>query len=728
MPAPITEANLLTIIGLHLQDAQGYGMTGRDAIQANRENALAYYLGNKNGREAPGKSSVVSTDVADAIEWMMPAIMKELTSNNDVVRFDPTGADDEAQAELESDFVYEILMKDNEGFVAIHEFVKDALMQKNGIIKAYYAKKKKIVKEDYTGIVDEQLQVLLSDPAVELVSHTPYVVEGITFHDVRVNRTEMTGKINVSSVAPEKFCISANHNSIFIDEAPFYAHIEPRTLSSLVEEGYDKDMVYAIGAECSASDDDDQVSAYRFIMQGEEYMPDQNDFDYGASQKEITVAECYLWLDIDGDGISERVKVTVAGSSNPTAVLGIEEIDGCPFVSTTAILMSHKFFGLSIFDRLWQIQDHKTALWRNTMDNIYLQNNQRMKVLEGQVNLDDLLVSRPGGIVRVKSQAALEPIVTPPIGDAAYRMLDYLDMTRAGRVGVDANGDVKLDNIGDRVGSEGIRDVMDAKQELVNLIIRVVAETGMKPLCYLIRDLAVKHMDAVYDFRFKENWVKVDPKSWNRRLRSTVRVGLGSGDKTTLMAAAQQILTLQEKALANPQQAMVAPKQIYNALEFAAKQMGVPGISRFFMSPDSEEGKAKQKEVSENSSKQEEQQRLLAMANFKVQQALADAEQSKANAMMQKNQLQAEIDDQKLRFAALKEQSINQIKELQQALDSKNKSDELEFKYHQNDTSVALKLTEIEAKTSTDQDANFDANEELVEDSSESSTEELPNE
>jgi len=106
--------------------------------------------------------------------------------------------------------------------------------------------------------------------------------------------------------------------------------------------------------------------------------PDQNDFDYGKSQKEITVAECYLYLDIDGDGISEYVKVTVAGSSNPTAVLGIEEIDCCPFVSTTAILMSHKFFGLSIFDRLWQIQDHKTALWRNTMDNIYMERKKNV--------------------------------------------------------------------------------------------------------------------------------------------------------------------------------------------------------------------------------------------------------------------------------------------------------------------------------------------------------------
>ena len=728
MPAPMTEANLLTIISLHLQDAQGYGMNGRDAIQVNRENALAYYLGNKNGREAPGKSSVVSTDVADAIEWMMPAIMKELTSNNDVVRFDPTGADDEAQADLESDFVYEILMKDNEGFVAIHEFVKDALMQKNGIIKAYYAKKKKVVKEDYTGIVDEQLQVLLADPSVELVSHTPYVVEGITFHDLRVNRVEMTGKIHVESVAPEKFCVSANHNSIFINTAPFCAHIEPRTLSSLVEEGYDKDLIYGIGEACSASDDDDQVSAYRFFLQGEEYMPDQNDFDYGESQKEITVAECYLYLDIDGDGISEYVKVTVAGSSNPTAIIGIEEVDECPFVSTTAILMSHKFFGLSIYDRLWQIQDHKTSLWRNTMDNIYLQNNQRMKVLEGQVNLDDLLVSRPGGIVRVKSQASLEPIATPPIGDAAYRMLDYLDMTRAGRVGVDANGDVKLDNIGDRVGSEGIRDVMNAKQELVNLIIRVVAETGMKPLCYLIRDLAIKHMDAVYDFRFKENWVKVEPKTWNRRLRSTVRVGLGSGDKSVLMAASQQILSLQEKALANPQQAMVSPKQIYNALEFAAKQLGVPGISRFFMSPDSDEGKEMQKKVSENTAKQEQEQKLIAIAQFKAEQALADAEQTKANAMMQKNQLQAQIDEQKLVFNTLKARSEEIIVELQQKLADKKADAELEFKYHQNDTKVAIELTRIEADTASDQNANFQQNESLIQGDSQLETEEFDHE
>ena len=201
-----------------------------------------------------------------------------------------------------------------------------------------------------------------------------------------------------------------------------------------------------------------------------------------------------------------------------------------PWVSTTAFLMSHKFQGISITDRLKQIQDQKTALWRNMFDNMYLQNNQRNVVIEGQVNMDDLLVSRPGGIIRAKRLDAITPLITPQLGVDAYNMMSYLDQVRAGRTGVDPDGQANPVNIGDRVGSQGVERLMNAKEELVGLIIRVIAETGIKPLCTKIRDLSIEHIDSVVDFRFRGQWHKINPSAWPERTQCTVRVGTGTGN------------------------------------------------------------------------------------------------------------------------------------------------------------------------------------------------------
>jgi hypothetical protein len=209
-------------------------------------------------------------------------------------------------------------------------------------------------------------------------------------------RTSRKKKISICAVPPEEFRICRQHNSPDPTTARFTAHVVLKTASDLIKSGIPKSLVDQLPRGESDSDSD-----YRFNMMGETTYP-YRDVSDDSSQELIEVAECYLHIDIDGDGIAEFMKIEVAGGDNPTNILRMEEmsVDDHPFGSFIAIMMSHKFFGLSIYDRLKQIQDQKTTLIRNILDNIYLNNNQRTAVLEGQVNLDDLMISRPGGIVR----------------------------------------------------------------------------------------------------------------------------------------------------------------------------------------------------------------------------------------------------------------------------------------------------------------------------------------
>lgn len=695
----LSDEDILAIVSSELSSASG--ASENDAIQAGRQKALAAYLGDK-GSVVEGRSSVVSTDVADAIEWIMPEVMKAFTQNNEVVTFDPVGPDDRRQAQIESRYVYDILMKDNEGFIALHEFFKDALLQKNGFFKIWYENEPCVTVENYTGLNPLEFGMLQQDPELEVTGMTERTHSDehgtMQVYDVNVKRTRHTGKIRIKCIAPDDMRINRMHDSVCLKDARFIAHAMTMTKSDLIEAGFDKEIVDSLPTE---SEEFRESKNYRFSMQGENVAP------YGGNSKDPSmytydVSECYMRIDLDGDGIAERVKITVAGFDNPTHILDIEEVEEWPFVSATAILMSHKLFGLSVYDRLKEIQEQKTAIWRNILDNMYLKNNQRTIAVEGMVNLDDLLISRPGGIIRAKRTDAVAPYVTPDLGSDVYRMVDYLDQVRAGRVGVSPEGSIADQSIGDAVGSEGVERLLNQKEELVGLMVRVFAETGIKPLMQMIRRLLMKHIDATVDYEYHDEWVQVAPKNWVQRNRTTVRVGTGSGNRQQQASALMAVLGYQEKLLANPGQALVTEANVFTALDDLAKVSGMPGAGAYFLDPDSPAGKENKQRVDANMQQQQQKElqeaQMLAQTNAKI----AEAEQGKAQAALANVKLTAENKQLQMQLDAIKNSSESEIKQLQQqlaeaqALSNANYKDkELEFRYYDSDQRAAIERERI---------------------------------
>jgi len=714
--------------------------------------ALNLYLGNPNGEEVEGRSTTTSTDVADTIEWIMPQIMKSFTQNNEIVIFDPVHDGDETQAELESEYVYDVIMKQNNGFVAIHQMVKDALMQRNGILKVYYDKTETTTVKEFTGIPEQQLMALLAVPNSELLEQSSYVDEVATqqkkqqlssqmqaaqqqaqqtgdnskviaiqkelakpvqVHDVRVAFTDSNGKIVIDPVAPEEFRIAAGHNSIDTENVRFSAHVTSKTVSDIRKE-YDisEETLKDLPSDTKINSED-----YRFALQEGSALVTSDTDNGDDSQREVDVAECYINIDIDDTGIAKLMKITVVGVDTPTDILSIEEVDRLPWVTVTPIIMSHKFQGRSITDRIKEIQQQKTAVLRNTLDNFYLQNNQRTIIVDNQVEIADLLVSRPGGVIRTKNINAIAPLVTPAIGDAALNTLGYLDKVRAGRTGVEADGTATPQDIGDRVGSNGVDRMMSAKEELVGLIIRVIAETGIKPLCCKVRDLAVEHTDAITDFRFRGVWRKVNPAKWPERTKTTVRVGTGSGDHNRQVAALQAVLQIQKEIVSNPKASLVTQKEAYAALDDFCKYSGLNGASRYFLDPESPKGK--QLEMHNNKKSEEDLNRELQMqqAMAKSQLDLAAAEQAKAQAQIYSAQSKAQVEAIKNQLTLQKQTSESETKLLKQQLeeakavaDATVKSADLALRKYTVDQQTTLELTRIEADKLKEQNDNYTEN------------------
>jgi hypothetical protein len=648
-----------------------------------KRTAEQYYAGElPRAPDIKGRSGVVSTDVADSVEWIMPPIIESLSGKS--VKFRPMSAADEAQADLETQFTHFVFSEDNEGYMALYSAAKDALMCGAGIIKVVYDDTPERIVESYNGLQEPQLQALLADPMLEVTEIERSETEGIAATAARIIKQ---GRVVVEAVPPEEFRVCDDHRGGDLKNARFVAHTRRRTASELLAEGYDPDIIE------NAQDRhlDREQNPYT-------YVDPEND----ESQKLLVVTEAYLQMDINDDGISELCKVVVLGESEPTDILEIEEVPEIPFVSVQAIPKPYSPFGVSVFDRVRQIQDLKTAILRSTMDSYYQSTNRMKVVQEGQVNLDDLLVSRPGGIIRAKGHNAVMEIGGTPIGTEAFQLLQFADEQKRSRTGVSADAAMHNQLVSNE-SAHAVERVMSASEMLVGLIVRNIAETGIRPVYRLIRDNLVRYHHGSVPFRFKGNWINVDPSQWGPRSRMIVTVGAGASEEQQKMGALQQIYQLQkDMVMTDPTQSMVGPKQMYSTLSDFIELNGLGDADQFFLDPESPEGqqmaqqKMQQQQQQQQQMMQEQQQQLqMQQMALDAQQKVAQAEQVKAQATMQNGQLKAQID-------AMKAQHQLEVDGMKNQISAAKEAGQQRFNVQKLQTDTAIKLTELELQAKRD--------------------------
>ena len=663
-----------------------------ELVNAKRD-AMRYFEGELPAPSGiMGRSSVVSTDVADACEWLLPNIVESLTGK--AVKFQPMSAQDEDQAVLETDLTHFAFSEDNNGYLNLYEAAKDALLTGVGIWKIYFDDTPERVVERYAGIDENQLQALLADPMMEVTEIERSETDGISVTAARITRQ---GKVRVEAVPAEEFRVNDDADSLDLTEARFCAHTVRRTASDLLAQGYDPDIIEEAAFD-SLEREQDQ---YHMVS------------DLDDSQKLIVVTEAYLKMDINEDGIGEMCKITFVGESNPSHILDIEEIAEIPFVAMSAIPMPHKFKGMSVYDRLKQVQDTKTAVLRSTLDSFYQSVNRIKVVQEGAVNLDDLLVNRPGGIIRAKGMNAVQELGGTFFGGEALQLLQYADTQKDSRVGVspDMAGQSNLVN---QESAHGVERLQSAKEMLVGLMIRSIAETGIRPAYRLIRDLMVRYQNASVPYKFRGQWMNVDPSTWGERSRMTVCVGTGAADDQQKMMGLQQLLGIQQQMMQDPAQNLVDYTKIYNTLDTMSDMADLGEAEKYFYNPNSQEGqqfgqqKQQQQQQQQQEMMQKEQQALQMQTQaLQAQQTVAQAEMQKAQATLQNGQLKAQIDAMK----ASHTQELEQLKTALQAAKDKKAQD---FQVQQLKTNTALKLTELEIQANRDLNKDLQDNQGAV--------------
>jgi hypothetical protein len=678
----MTEDELKAIVVAEIQSSVG---SQDSAMAGDRIDGWDAYLKQPYGNEIEGRSSVVSSDVQDTVEWIMPSLMRIFTAGDTAVQFEPTGQEDEAQAEQATDYANYVWDRDNPGFLNFHTWFKDALVTKVGTVKVYWEVKDKWKRERYEGLDDDTYAMVVTSPDAEVVEQTkrqvvmPPAPDQIaappaltTVYDVVVRMKQSAGRICIDPVPGDEVLFSRDAKNP--QTCRFFAHKTKKTISDLIEQYPNKREAIE-----NLSSDGPTMGTTEAIARSTVNEESQSPYTAAINEamREVWVTEAYVRVDYDDDGIAEMRKVTVAGAGNE--VLDNEEWEGPrPFACISPILMPHRLVGLSIPDLIKDIQLIKTAILRQFLDALYIANNPRQEVVEDLiVDPAEVLTSKPNGIVRVKgngSVPAIRPIQTTPVADQALLGLNYVDQLRENRTGVSPRTQgLGAETLHDTKGGQEL--LFDAAKMRVELIARIFAETGVKDAFKLILWNAAKYQDKPRTIRLRNQWIPMDPREWSDEYDMTANVGLGHNDQTQKLVAINYIIAAQAQAVqlqGGANGPLVTMENLHNSSTKLVEASGYKTPELFFTDPSTQKPqppKPDPKMLEVQGKMQLEQQKAQADVQMGQQKAQADIalSQQQTQAQLASDQIRMEQEMQLKREQMAAEMQLKREQMLMEA-------------------------------------------------------------
>lgn len=662
--AEMDDYQLSTIVSSEITDALNHFDS---EYSQERIRAMDFYMGEPLGNEVEGRSSVVSTEVADTVEAIMPNLMRVFTANDKYVRFNARTSEDVEKAEQVSDYVNYIINHDNEGYKVLYNWFKDALLFRLGVVKYFYEEQEEVDEEEYNGLSEDELVMLLANPDIEVIEQNETVTESYmdeagelvplaSTYDLSVRVTKRSGKIKIVNVPPEEFLV--NRRATSLEDAYFVCHRTTMTVSDLVAMGYDREEVEAHAGISDLDVDEERTNRF----QDTEAVTGTDAAD--PTLREVVYYECIAKIDYDGDGIAERRRICAIGS-NGSHILHNEPFDHIPFAVVSPILMPHRLIGRSIYDMTEDLQVIKSTLLRQYLDSVYTSTLPRMGVVEGQVNIDDVLDGTAGGIIRMRQPGMVQPFSGSPVGGEVRPLMDYLDEIKEQRTGMSKASQGLDANALQSTTASAISATVRGAQVKLESYARTMAETGMKSLFKGILHLVTKYDNKPRVVRLRNNFVPIDPREWTSEFDVVVQVGLGTADDEQKIAFLTQIAGKQEQILMqmgvnNP---VVSMGQYVNTLRSIAEIGGFKDADQFFNNPQQIQMLEQQMMQGQQAGPSPEQQELEAEMALKRERMMMEIqlerEKMQAELELRRQELEAEAQLRALKAATDAEISTN---------------------------------------------------------------------
>ena len=581
----MSEEELQGVISAEITDAISFI---DDDIGGNRALATEYYYGQAFGDEEEGRSQVVSMDVRDTVQGILPSLMRIFFGPERVVEFAPQGPEDVQSAEQATDYVDFIFKRDNPGFKILHSAFKDALVRKVGIVKYWWDESVEVKAESFSMLDEQTMMFLTQDPDIEISAVREYPIPGMAeqnaaqgimtplpmMYDVEIKRRIKSGKVKIEALPPEEFLIDRRAKSI--DEATFVGHRTMKTVSDLVAMGYDYDEMVEVAGNGNDFDDNQEYTARNPFA----VISTANNGD--PSSKNVLYIEGYLKVDFDGDGIAEMRRICTVGTGNK--VVRNEIVDGRQFADFCPDPEPHTFFGMCPADVVMDIQRIKSNVQRGILDSLAQSIHPRTAIVEGQANMEDVLNTEVGAVIRMRAPGMVQPFTTPFVGQAAFPMLDYLDDIKQTRTGISkAASGLDADAL-QSTTKAAVSATVNAAHQHIEMIARIFAETGLRKLFTGVLKLVIENQDKARMIRLRNTFVPIDPRSWDANMDVIVNVGVGDGtieDRINILnqVAMRQEMLIKETGVNNP---VVSLPQYTNTLTKMLQLAGIKDSQNYF--------------------------------------------------------------------------------------------------------------------------------------------------
>ena len=652
------ESSMIDLVGViksEMDDAKDF----IHQVGEERAESTEYYLGSEPEATSTLQSEFISTDVRDTVLFMLPNIMRTFFGTKKVVEFVPNGPEDIPLAEQQTDYINYIVQQKNQGFNVLYSAFKDALVRKTGFVKGFWDDSITASTHEYTGLDPQAYQALVLDPNVEIVEESvtmqsittvdPVSGEEVTqeipaMYDITIRRVKAKNQVCLEAIPPEEVLISRHARDI--KSASYVAHRMIKSVSELVAMGYDADEIdeYAsyAGTALDPESYDEQQARNPFDNM---VYPDRND----SGGKDVLYIEHYLFYDFDGDGIDERIRVCTIGDG--LHILNVEQWDDLPIVMFCPDPEPHTAIGSCPADYLKPIQAAKSQIMRDTLDSLGHSIFPRMAVVEGQVNIDDVLNTDIGQPIRVRAPGMVQPFSVPFVGKEAFPVLGYLDESKENRTGVSkASAGLNADALQSSTKA-AVAATMSGAQGRIELICRHFAEGGMKDLFTLVNNLVIKHQNAQDVFRLNGKFVPVDPRYWNADKDLVCNVAISKSSDEEKFAILGSLAGKQEQILQTlgPSNPMVSLQQYSNTLARMIEMAGFKDPESFIntevppLPPTPQETKPDAAELLAQAEAQK--------AQVQAQKAIIDAETDRMKIIMDDDR-QRDIEEAQIRLKA----------------------------------------------------------------------------
>jgi hypothetical protein len=608
-------------------------------ISHERSKAWRYWGGKSDLREEKNRSKIVMTEASDVVEQSIPLLMDMYLGIDEPLMFIPTGEQQDF-AFAATKTVETVFWLQNPGFMLLEEYLRDGLIAKTGIFKVYKDEKLEITEEEYSGLSYDQWMLLAEPDEVEVLELSPDEPE---FEDdqptfsCRIKRTEKRPLYKVETTKPENFIINEKATSIEPRCYTICGEVAEMTVSDAVAMGVPYEKAIARIGPMSKGEVGHQEKQQRDQRNNDT----QDSTTEDQSTQPIVVYELYVYVDKDGDGLSELHKVIGIGM-DVAEICHDEIVEDNPYCIGCPYPIPHTVIGRSQVDRLVDLQDITTKTVRATLDNLDHANNPRTEAVQNQVNMEDLLDNKFRGIVRVKAPGMTREIQVPFIGHQSLTILEYMEGRKESRVGVSKESSGLAAEALQSSSEVGVRAVLGLSQMQLRGVARRMAETGLAQLYRKILRLVVQHQDRPMQVSLGVNFINVDPSSWNIDMQVRVLIGLGTGTREERVQGVLQIMGMQEKILTQltPDNPVCSLEHFAYSLHKFAELMRV-GPSMFFFK-----------------SLEQVKQELPAWTAERKQQA---QQQGKNADKVQAAQIKAQVDQQaNQQKAQLKEKEIQQ--------------------------------------------------------------------